>query len=137
MTNTFVLALTNIANASKLIKNYKFVANDCVFKLTDKISVKISFTTGIMADRYDRLDISIMNRVSGPIDKEKFIIGDVIGYKKLFSNMSSPYISKSASKGTFEWYDYVPTVNDYKNLSIAVDNYLSIFTDAKKRSEKE
>ena len=54
-------------------------------------------------------------------------IGDIIGNKKIYSNIQSPYIWKDGNN--VEWYGYKPTDSDYSAMSETVDDYLSCFAE--------
>lgn len=46
-------------------------------RLTDQIRVKINFQTGMVADHYDRLKVTLLNRNEGTIDSMVVKFGDV------------------------------------------------------------
>ena len=60
----------------------RFVGNCCYGRLTDQIRVKINFQTGMVADHYDRLKVTLLNRNEGTIDSMVVKFGDVLGLKK-------------------------------------------------------
>ena len=64
----FEQELRKLFDHDKLFSDVRFVGNTCYGRLTDQIRVKVSFQTGIVADRYDRLKITLLNRNEGPID---------------------------------------------------------------------
>ena len=43
-----------------VFEDVKFVGNTCYGRLTDNIRVKINFQTGISADNYDRLKVTLL-----------------------------------------------------------------------------
>ena len=55
----------------------RFVGNCCYGRLTDQIRVKINFQTGMVADHYDRLKVTLLNRNEGTIDSMVVKFGDV------------------------------------------------------------
>ena len=74
----------------------RFVGNCCYGRLTDQIRVKINFQTGMVADHYDRLKVTLLNRNEGTIDSMVVKFGDVWGLKKTLIPTSatgkSPYL---------------------------------------------
>ena len=62
-------------------------------------------------------------------------IGDIIGNKKIYSNIQSPYIWKDGNN--VDWYGYKPTDNDYSALSETVDDYLSCFAEQELTEDEE
>ena len=97
----------------------RFVGNCCYGRLTDQIRVKINFQTGMVADHYDRLKVTLLNRNEGMIDSMVVKFGDVLGLKKTtnpnFRDGVNPHIWSYAK--------------DYKVLSEAVKTYLQVFQE--------
>ena len=60
----------------------RFVGNACYGRLTDQIRVKICFQTGRIADQYDRLNVTLLNRNEGVIDSMVLKFQDIWGRKK-------------------------------------------------------
>ena len=109
----------------------RFVGNCCYGRLTDQIRVKINFQTGMVADHYDRLKVTLLNRNEGTIDSMVVKFGDVWGLKKTtnpnFRDGVTPHIW-SYGKAT-SWYVYQPGKEDYKVLSEAIKTYLEVFQE--------
>lgn len=109
----------------------KFVGNTCYGRLNDNIRVKINFQTGITADNYDRLKVTLLNRSEGPIDSMVIRFHDLWGNKPTsnpnFREGVSPHIWDDCGKTG--WYVYKPTKTDYRQLSEAVGTYLSVFQE--------
>ena len=61
----------------------KFAGNACYGRLTDQIRVKIHFQTGMVADHYDRLKVTLLNRNEGVIDTVALKFQDLWGMKKV------------------------------------------------------
>lgn len=64
----FEQELRKLFDHDKLFSDVRFVGNTCYGRLTDQIRVKANFQTGIVANQYDRLKITLLNRNEGPID---------------------------------------------------------------------
>ena len=125
--NCFTDELKKITDRSEYIQNPKFVGQSCVFRLSDDVTGKLEFITGIVANHYNSLRLKLFNKSEGPIDTQLMGIGDIIGNKKIYSNIQSPYIWKDGNN--VEWYGYKPTDSDYSAMSETVDDYLSCFAE--------
>ena len=125
--NFFTDELKKITDRSEYIHNPKFVGQSCVFRLSDDVTGKLEFVTGIVANHYNSLRLKLFNKSEGPIDTQLMGIGDIIGNKKIYSNIQSPYIWKDGNN--VDWYGYKPADNDYSAMSESVDDYLSCFAE--------
>ena len=109
----------------------KFAGNACYGRLTDQIRVKIHFQTGMVADHYDRLKVSLLNRNEGVIDTVALKFQDLWGMKKVsnpnFGEGISPHLWCDGNK--VDWYVYHPTETDYRELTDAVKTYLEVFLE--------
>ena len=128
----FEQELRKLFDHDKLFSDVRFVGNTCYGRLTDQIRVKVSFQTGIVADRYDRLKITLLNRNEGPIDSLVLRLKDIWGVKPVannpnFRNGVCPYLWDC--DGKVEWYAYRPTSEDYQKLTEAAGNYLDVFRE--------
>lgn len=109
----------------------RIIGNTCYGRLTDQIRVKIQFQTGRIAERYDRLKITLLNRNEGVIDSMVLKFQDVWGMKKVsnpnFREGISAHIWRDGN--AVDWYVYHPTEADYQKLAGAVKTYLEIFQE--------
>lgn len=60
--NFFTDELKKITDRSEYIKNPKFVGKSCVFKLSNDVTGKLEFVTGIVADNYNALRLKLFNK---------------------------------------------------------------------------
>ena len=67
----FEQELHKLFGNNKVFEETRIVGNTCYGMLTDNIRVKINFQTGGVADHYDRLKVTLLNRNEGPIDVYK------------------------------------------------------------------
>ena len=109
----------------------RYVGNACYGRLTDNIRVKVNFQTGGIADHYDRLKVTLLNRNEGIIDSMVLTFQDVLGIKKTsnpnFRDGVNPHIG-SYGRET-KWYVYQSGEADYKKMSEAVNTYLEVFKE--------
>ena len=128
----FEQELRKIFDHGKLFSNVRFAGNCCYGRLTEQIRVKASFQTGSIADQYDRLKITLLNRTEGPIDSVVLRLKDIWGIKPVannpnFRNGVYPYLWEC--DGKVDWYAYHPTPADYQKLTEAAGNYLDVFRE--------
>ncbi len=113
------------------LSNIRIVGNACYGRLSQDIRVKANFATGRVADQYEMLKITVLNRREGPIDSVALHFSDLWGRKKVnnpnFRDGIHAHIWKNGGKP--EWYVYQPTEADYRQLSSAVSNYLDVFRE--------
>lgn len=135
----FEQELRKLFDHDKLFSNTRFFGNLCYGRLTDQIRVKINFETGIMAGRYDRLRITLINRNEGPIDSAILHFKDIWGMKETsnpnFPGGISPYLWDSYGK--VDWYVYSPTKTDYKKLFESARDYLEVFQEPEHQQQQQ
>ena len=127
----FEQELRKLFDHDAVFADTRFVGNACYGRLTDSIRVKINFQTGVVADHYDRLKVTLLNRNEGPIDSMVIQFKDLWGMKVTgnpnFREGVSPHIWDDYGKP--DWYGFKPTKTDYKQLAEAVGTYLSVFQE--------
>ena len=108
-----------------------FVGRACYVRLNDMNRAKIQFVTCGIAERYDALQITILNRIDGQVDTLRLRFRDVLGMKSVrnpnFPNGISPHAW--TYNGKTEWYGYQPDRRDYQKLTDAVSDYLEVFQE--------
>lgn len=127
----FEQELRKLLERGTILAEPKIVGNCCYGRLTDQIRAKIQFQTGLVADHYDRLKVTLINRNEGVIDSLTLKFQDVLGVKQTtnpnFREGVSPHIW--AYGRDVSWYVYQPTHEDYKKLSQAMNTYLELFQE--------
>lgn len=113
------------------LSDIRIVGNACYGRLSGDIRMKAAFATGRVADQYEMLKITMLNRREGPIDSVALHFSDLWGRKKVnnpnFRDGICPHIWKDGGKT--EWYAYKPDEADYRKLSGAVSGYLDVFRE--------
>ena len=79
----FEQELHKLFGNNKVFEETRIVGNTCYGMLTDNIRVKINFQTGGVADHYDRLKVTLLNRNEGPIDNMVIRFCDLWGRKQV------------------------------------------------------
>ena len=109
----------------------RFIGNACYGRLDHNIRIKIRFTTCGVADQYEALKVTLLNRNEGEIDNMMLYFHDLWGIKKTgnpnFGEGISPHIWRNREKT--EWYVYQPNKDDYQKLADAVRAYVETFQE--------
>ncbi len=113
------------------LSDIRIVGNACYGRLSGDIRMKAYFDTGRVADQYEMLKITMLNRNEGPIDSVALRFSDLWGRKKVnnpnFRDGIYPHIWKDGGKP--EWYVYKPNADDYGQISRAASDYLDVFRE--------
>ena len=92
-------------------------------KIDHNIRVKLEFISTHIANQYNAMKVTVLNRTDGEIDKTVIPFKDIIGLK----NGYDPYIwDDDNSKG---WYGFKPTSDEYDRISNTIHDYMSMFAD--------
>ena len=108
-----------------------YVGRACYVRLDELNRAKIQFVTGIVANQYRALRISILNRNEGQVDVLLLNLSDILGKKQTsnpnFKSGITPYIWDDYGKA--DWYVYHPNSQNYQQLTDAVSDYLEVFQE--------
>jgi len=94
--------------------------------------MRAQFVTTYIANEYDALQLTVLNRIEGPVDAIVLNLKDLLGVKPIPNNPNfrdgvAPHLWDYYGK--IEWYVYRPTAADYKVIQQAVDDYLGVFRE--------
>jgi hypothetical protein len=134
----FEQELRKLFGNNTAITDKKFVRGVFFGKLTDKLRVRIEFVTMGIADHYQGIKATVINRNDGPLDAVTLSFSDLFG-KKTVSNPNfrdgiAPYIWRYGEQ--IDWYVYKPNKADYDQISEAVNNYLDVFREPSQEMEQ-
>lgn len=107
-----------------------FVGRACYIRLSDMNRAKIQFATCGTADRYEALQLTILNRRDGQVDTLRLRFADLWGkgqVDNMYNQQRGPYAW--TYNGETEWYAYHPSSRDYQKLTKAVSDYLEVFQE--------
>lgn len=108
---------------SDLFYDAMFCGKMMIGKIDHDIRVKLEFISTHIANQYNAMKVTILNRTDGEIDKTVIPFKDIIGLK----NGYDPYIwDDDNSKG---WYGFKPTSDEYDRISNTIHDYMSMFAD--------
>ena len=127
--NFFEQELRKIVHGRDAIHYPKFVGRECIARLTDDLTVKLSFRSLHIADHYDALQIRLMNRRDGEVDSQHIRLADVWGQVTMQGRNEriSPY-AWTYQEDT-HWYGFRPNEMQYQQISDTLNDYLGCFLD--------
>jgi hypothetical protein len=136
--NYFEQELRNLFGNDAAISDKRFVGRAFFGKLTGSLRVRVEFVTMGVADHYDAIKATIINRNDGPVDSVTLRFSDLLG-KKTVSNPNfkygvTPYIWKYGEE--IDWYVYKPNKADYDRISEAINDYLDVYREPKLEMEQ-
>ena len=126
--NFFEGELRQMFGNAENISDAKFVGRTMLGKLGDDLLVKAQFISTHVSKQYDAIQVSILNRTDGVVDKETMLFGDIIGQKN--SNITgrvNPYMWEE-SVGKAYWYTPV-SIGEKAQISDTVLDYVEMFQE--------
>ena len=127
--NAFEMELRKILSQSKESAHTTYVGRAAYIQVAPELRAKLEFVSLNIANQYNALKLTVLNRVDGAVDINILRFGDLLGKKMVsnpnFSDGVMPHLWDDYGK--VGWYVYQPTRADYKLLAGVVDEYLQIF----------
>ena len=132
MSNLFEQELGRLFGDGKIIDNPTYSGRACFGTLGSDLRVRAQFITTRIADEYDALKLTVLNRTDGLVDTLVLNLKDLLGMKPVPRNPNfprgvAPHIW--SDYGKLEWYEYRPTAADYKTIQQAAEQYLGVFRE--------
>lgn len=124
--NFFEGELQRMFGGNDIIHDPKIVGRTLLGKLDDDLRVKLQFVSTEVHKHYDAIQVSILNRTDGLVDRETMLFGDIIGTKMTrSSDKVNPYMwEESISKA----YWYTPlTISDKVQIADTVLGYVGMY----------
>ena len=126
--NFFEGELRQMFGNAESIRDAKFVGRTMLGKLGDDLLVKAQFISTHVSKQYDAIQVSILNRTDGVVDKETMLFGDIIGQKNTgITGRVNPYMWEE-SVGKAYWYTPV-TISEKAQISDTVLDYVEMFQE--------
>lgn len=126
--NFFEKELRQMFDGNAIIHEPKFIGKTMLGKLDDDLRVKLQFVSTGISKHYDAIQVSIINRTDGVVDKETMRFGDIIGQKNTnISGLVNPYMwEESVSKAY--WYTPI-TISEKAQIGDTVLDYVGMYQD--------
>lgn len=126
--NFFEGELRQMFGNAESISDAKFVGRTMLGKLGDDLLVKAQFISTHVSKQYDAIQVSILNRTDGVVDKETMLFGDIIGQKNTgITGRVNPYMWEE-SVGKAYWYTPV-SISEKAQISDTVLDYVEMFQE--------
>lgn len=126
--NFFEGELRQMFGNAESISDAKFVGRTMLGKLDDDLLVKAQFISTNISKHYDAIQVSIINRTDGVVDKETMLFGDIIGTKLTkCSDKVNPYMWEECVGKAF-WYTPL-TISEKAQISDTVLDYVEMFQE--------
>lgn len=126
ITNIFQKELERFTNA---FEERKLVGNVMYVNLSENNRLKLEFKTLKFSERYESLNLSVINKNDGVIDKLRINLVDMWGTKKLYGLDEKPFIITCFGK--IEWYGIEPTKDEINIIKEQIEDYAEIFMEQK------
>ena len=131
MKTTFENELRKLFDHDALFSDARFVGRRCYGRLDGELRVRAEFISTFIANQYDALKITLVNRTEGVVDSALLRLDEVWGIKKVnnptFREGINPHLWQNRNE--LAWYAYQPTPADFEKLSNRVDDYLEVFRE--------
>ena len=138
--NYFEQELRKLFEDSAIMESPAFIGRECLGSLGGDLRVKARFMTTRVADHYDAVELTVLNRTGGPVDAVKLELAELWGKKDVPGNPNfpdgvSPHIR--VYDGRAEWNAYSPTGADYRALRQAAERHLKVFREQTREREQD
>lgn len=125
--NFFEKELRQMFGDNEIIQEPKIIGKTLLGKLDDELRVKLQFISTGIAKHYDAIQVSIINRTEGVIDKQNIRFGDVIGLKDNHGTPNClPYMWEDDNKGM--WYTPI-SITEKARIGDTVLDYVGMYQE--------
>lgn len=99
-----------------------YVGNSAYIFCGDERRIKVSFARGVVADTYDGLLLTALNKKTSELDK------NYLGFSEVFSNGEHPCRIGYDSRNKFYKYEFYNRHDwDYLNMTSQIAKYIAVF----------
>ena len=124
--------LRKLFDGSGLMDRPQYSGRVCVGELGKDLRVRAEFLSTCVANQYDAIRLTVLNRTEGVVDRTMLRFKDVWGKKPVPGNPNFrsgvlPHLWDD--RGDVDWYAYHPSVADYDALRQSIGQYLSVFRE--------
>ena len=77
--NFFEKEMRQMFEGDDILQDAKFVGKTMLAKLDDDLRIKLQFIASHISAQYDTVQMTIINRTDGVVDKQNFKFSDIIG----------------------------------------------------------
>ena len=125
--NFFEKEMRQMFDDEDIFHDAKFVGKTMLAKLDDDLRIKLQFVSSHISGQYDTVQMSIINRVEGVVDKQNFKFSDIVGpYNRPGREPLNHHMWEYQGKP--EWYTPI-TLAEKAQIADTVIGYAEMYQD--------
>lgn len=125
--NFFEKEMRQMFEGDDILMDAKFVGKTMLAKLDDDLRIKLQFIASHISGQYDTVQMTIINRTDGVVDKQNFKFSDIIGkYTRPGRDPLDYHMWEYQGKP--EWYTPI-SLTDKARIADTVMDYAEMFID--------
>jgi hypothetical protein len=125
MMNFFEKEMRQMFEGDDILQDAKFVGKTMLAKLDDDLRIKLQFIASHISAQYDTVQMTIINRTDGVVDKQNFKFSDIIGKYTRPGRDPLDYHMWDY-QGKPEWYTPI-SLTDKARIADTVMNYAEMY----------
>lgn len=125
--NFFEKEMRQMFEGDDILQDAKFVGKTMLAKLDDDLRIKLQFIASHISAQYDTVQMTIINRTDGVVDKQNFKFSDIIGKYTRPGRDPLDYHMWDY-QGKPEWYTPI-SLTDKARIADTVMNYAEMYLD--------
>lgn len=112
---------------SDIFQEPKFTGKTMLAKLDDELRIKLQFTASYIGGQFDSIQMTVINRTDGVVDKQQFKFSDIIGKFTRPGREPLGY-HMWEYQGKPEWYTPI-SIADKARIADAVLDYAAMYQE--------
>ena len=122
--NFFEKEMRQMFDDNDIFHDAKFVGKTMLAKLDDDLRIKLQFIASHISGQYDTVQMTIINRTEGVVDKQNFKFSDIIG--KCIRPSREPLDYHMWEYNKPEWYTPI-SLTDKARIADTVMDYAEMY----------
>lgn len=124
--NFFEKEMRQMFDDNDIFHDAKFVGKTMLAKLDDDLRIKLQFIASRISGQYDTVQMTIINRTEGVVDKQNFKFSDIIG--KCIRTGREPLDYYMWEYNKPEWYTPI-SLTDKARIADTVMEYAEMYVN--------
>jgi hypothetical protein len=125
--NFFEKEMRQMFGDSDILQEAKFTGKTMLAKLDDELRIKLQFTASYIGGQFDSIQMTVINRMDGVVDKQQFKFSDIIGKFTRPGREPLDY-HMWEYQGKPEWYTPI-SLTDKARIADAVLDYAAMYQE--------